>query len=88
MASLHVLALTSPHMAAGGARIMAAAGPMNLNAILKQFRALYPEKNFRDDFEGPGAMQDLTRIDNNRGTKLLGGWRSFREAIEGNTEQL
>ncbi|KAF7966338.1 hypothetical protein HWV62_20284 [Athelia sp. TMB] len=85
-ADIHLAALTSPTLAAGGARIWAAAGPFNINDVLKALRNLYPKKTFPDDVEG--IERDLSRIDNKRGGELLGGWRSLEDAVRANTEDL
>lgn len=85
-ADIHLAALTSSTLAAGGARIWAAAGPFNINDVLKALRNLYPKKTFPDDVEG--IERDLSRIDNKRGGELLGGWRSLEDAVRANTEDL
>ncbi|KIM80150.1 hypothetical protein PILCRDRAFT_73511 [Piloderma croceum F 1598] len=83
---LHVLALTSPSLSAGGVRMYAASEPFNTNDILQLFRKLYPKKTFLPDVEGLG--RDLTHVDNKRAGALLGGWIKFEESIKANTENL
>jgi len=85
-ANLHVAALTSPLLAAGGTRTWAAAGPFNVNDVLRTLREIYPERTFPADVEDVG--RDLSRIDNKRGGELLGGWRSMKDALRDNTEDL
>ncbi|KAF7975319.1 hypothetical protein HWV62_9743 [Athelia sp. TMB] len=86
VARLHLRALNAPELAAGGARMMAAAGPFNVNEVLSSLRTIYPQKTFREDFTP--MVRDLSKIDNKRGTALLGGWRSLEEAVKANTEHL
>jgi nucleoside-diphosphate-sugar epimerase len=83
---LHMLALTSPSLSAGGIRMYAASEPFNTNDILQLFRKLYPGKTFLPDIEGLG--RDLTHVDNKRAGELLGGWIKFEESIKANTENL
>jgi hypothetical protein len=86
VAKLHLHALSSPSLSAGGARIWAAHAPFNTNDILHILRKLYPEKTFLPDVEGLG--RDLTHIDNKRGQELLGGWIGLEECVKANTEGL
>jgi nucleoside-diphosphate-sugar epimerase len=83
---LHVLAMTSPSLSAGGVRIYTAAEPFNTNDVLHILRKLYPGKKFLPDVEGLG--RDITRVDNKRGEELLGGWIKFEESVKANTENL
>jgi nucleoside-diphosphate-sugar epimerase len=81
---LHLHALTSPSLSAGGARIWAVAEPFNTNDVLHILRKLYPGKSFLPDVEGLG--RDLTHIDNKRGTELLGSWLGLEEGVKANVE--
>jgi nucleoside-diphosphate-sugar epimerase len=83
---LHVLAMTSPSLLAGGVRIYTAAEPFNANDVLHILRKLYPGKTFLPDVEGLG--RDITRVDNKRGQELLGGWIKLEDSIKANTENL
>lgn len=85
-AMLHVLALTSPKLASGGARVWAVAATYHTDEILQTFRRLYPERSFPADTGS--TRRDLSRVDNRRGTELLGKWRSLEEALKANTEGL
>lgn len=86
-ALLHLHAMTAPELSSGGIRLWAAAGPVNVNDVVHVFRKLHPERSdFPSDFEGIG--HDMSRIDNKRGTALLGKWRGLEDALRANTEQL
>ncbi|KAF7977686.1 hypothetical protein HWV62_2932 [Athelia sp. TMB] len=85
-ASLHVHALISPQLSSGGIRIWAVSAPFNGNDILHVLRELHPDKNFPADFEG--LPRDLSRIDNRRGSELLGGMRDLKQAIQANTSHI